>query len=121
MGKFKESTILPSGWKYKNCKELYRISKQEVVVGAIRNKSNEKFSTNTQFQTLNKAALKASIFNKDLYEKADALRKQRNYIHLAALKEIDDLYGKEDIQEAFNYAEVIIKQIEDKLSELTDR
>jgi len=120
-GKVKESTILPSGWKYKSCKELYRISKQEVVVGAIRNKSNEKFSANTQFQTLNKAALKASIFNKDLYEKADTLRKQRNYIHLAALKEIDDLYGKEDIQEAFNYAEVIIKQIEDKLSELTDR
>ena len=121
MGKFKESTIWHFGWKYKNCKELYRISKQEVVVGAIRNKSNEKFSANTQFQTLNKAALKESIFNKDLYEKADALRKQRNYIHLAALKEIDDLYGKEDIQEAFNYAEVIIKQIEDKLSELTDR
>ena len=119
--KVKESAIFPSDWKYKNCKELYKISKHEIVVGAIKNKRNEKFSTNTQFQTLNKASLKASIFNKDLYEKADALRKQRNYIHLAALKEVDDLYEKKDIQEAFEYARAIIEQIEHKLSELTNK
>ncbi len=115
----KASDVLPLEWKYKDCKELYKISKDKMVVGAIKNKSTRKFSDTIQFQTLNKAALKANIFDKELYKKSDILRKQRNYIHLAALKEIDDLYEKKDIQEAFDYAKAVIGRIEEKLSKLS--
>ncbi len=117
----KSSSIMPWDWKDSKCVNLYKISKEEKVCGVVRHKASEKFSHHTQFQTLNRAALKAGILNKTLFDKAENLRQKRNRIHLAGLKKSDDFYEKKDTQEAFEKAKVILERIEKKLSELSNK
>ncbi len=117
-GHIRSSDIMPNEWKDDSCVELYKISENQSVFGGVKHKKPEKFTSKTQLHILNGAALKSGLFTRDLYERADKLRTQRNNIHLVALEKIDDLYEKKDIQEAFESAKLIINRIEEKLSEI---
>jgi hypothetical protein len=117
-GAVKSPEIMPWEWKNDSCVELYKISEERRVYGAVRHKASERFTDKTQFQTINRAAYKAKILNKALFDKAENLRKKRNRIHLAGLKKTDDFYEKKDIQTVFGEAKALIEQIENKLEEL---
>jgi len=117
-GKVKSADIMPEEWKEKDIKELYSISETEKICAITKKLGHQRFSHQTQFIVINRAALKAKIFDRELFEKAKKLRQKRNHIHLAALKEVDDYYEKKDVQEAFDDAKEIIQQIERKLLEL---
>lgn len=117
-GEIKSSDVMPYEWKDSECSELYKISEDRRVCGVIRYRKSERFSTQTQFKTLNEVALRAKIFNRTLFDKVERLRKKRNRVHLAALKKVDDFYEKKDVQNAFDIAKVIIEKVEIKLGEL---
>ncbi|MBI2029333.1 hypothetical protein HYT02_02875 [Candidatus Gottesmanbacteria bacterium] len=117
-GQLKSTDIMPYEWKDSVCKDLYLISEDEKVCGVIRHKVSEHFTDKTQFKTLNEACLKANLFDKSLFDKAENLRNIRNNIHLVALKRTDDYYEKKDTQEAFEIAKTIIERVENKLMKL---
>lgn len=66
---------------------------------------------------LNRACLRGEIFTQEVFEKTEKLRESRNKIHLAGLAAIDDFYTKEEVYRHFAYAQVVLKQIEEKLTE----
>ncbi len=114
--KIEEKDIMDVEWKETMSKDLYKISEDEKVCGVIKHKQYESFEDNTQFASLNKAALRAKIFDKNIFDCADKIRKVRNRIHLAALKETDDFYQKKDVNDAFDNAKKIIDRIEKYLN-----
>lgn len=110
--------VMPFSWKYKNIKELYLVSEDEKIVGAMKYRSHEKMQSNTQFKSLNEAAKKAKLFDQSLFEKAEELRSKRNKIHLAGLEKVDDYYDKKTVDEVFGIATEIIEKIELKCEEI---
>lgn len=110
--------IMPSDWKFKDIKELYVISEDEKIVGAMKYRSHEKMQNNTQFKSLNEAAKKAKLFDQSLFEKAEELREKRNKIHLAGLEQVDDYYDRKTVDEVFGIATEIIEKIELKCEEI---
>lgn len=113
-GVINSSDVMPFEWKYKNVKEICQISSGEKAIGGIKYKSYERMQNNIQFQTLNKAAKNAGIFNESLFKKADKVREERNKIHLAGLNKVEDYYCKEDVDNIFNIAKDIIERVESK-------
>lgn len=118
-GVVQSTDLMPSGWKDHACSVLYEIPNNGRVCGVVRHKTHERFTTKTQFQTLNRAAKEAGILTEELFRKAESLRKKRNRIHLAGLEETDDFYEKSDVGTAFRTAENIIGRVDQKLAELT--
>lgn len=114
-GLIESDKTLSKEWKERLCKDIYKISENEKVCGVIKHETIEKFSEKTQYQTLNRCALRSGIFNQDLFEKSEKLREKRNRIHLAGLKKVDDLYGETDTKEAFTTTANIIKVVESKI------
>ena len=115
LGKTGNAEIMPEEWKDSKCIDTYTISSDEKVCGVVRHKTYERFSSNTQFQTLNRAALKAGLFNKGLFEEVEQLREKRNRIHLAGLTDVDDYYQKSDVTKMFETTNNILKAIEHKI------
>ena len=116
LNKIEEKDIMDIEWKEITCKDLYKISGVEKVCGVIKRKQCESFEDSTQFITLNKAAFRAKVFDKEEYDCAEKIRKIRNRIHLAALKETDDFYQKKDVNNVFDNAKKIIDKIEKYLN-----
>lgn len=105
-------------WVNIQCKDIYKISDNKKVCGVMQENKAEDFNKKTQFQTINRIAKKAGILTNELFKKSEVLRKKRNKIHLAGLEKADDYYIKRDVQSAFLTMSIILKTIENKLSEI---
>lgn len=114
----KSENIMSFSWKDKSCKDIYKISDNEKVCGVIKEKESEKFNDKIQFIALNRVAKKAGILSDSLFNEAERVRKKRNRIHLAALKEVDDYYSKKDVKNIFKASKEIIECIELKLKKI---
>ncbi len=116
--KVKSSDVMPTDWETKDHKEIYKISEDERICGAIRYKKTEHLTDRTQSIVVNRAAQKAGILSETLFAKAEKLRELRNKIHLAGLQAVDGSYEKSDSQGAFDIATAVIENIEKKLAQL---
>ena len=112
--RIKEANIMGKEIKYLNCIELHPISDTEKICGIKKVTKTKILSNNSSFHDLNKAAKKSSLFNDNLFKKAEELRQMRNRIHLYSLKEkeIDEIYSKDNINKIFSITKAIIDQIE---------
>lgn len=107
-----EADIMDKEEKYPVCKEIYSISVTESICGVKKVVKSKKLSDRTDFIELNRAAKRCGLFPQSIFEKAEKIRDMRNRIHPYGLKEIDDGYTKEEINEIFLMASVIIERIE---------
>lgn len=116
--KVKSTDVMPTDWETKDHKEIYKISEDERICGAVRYKKTEHLTDRTQSIVVNRAAKKAGILSETLFAKAEKLRELRNKIHLAGLQTVDGSYEKSDSQSAFDIATAVIENIEKKLAQL---
>lgn len=65
-----------------------------------------------QFIELNRLCKKCNILTETLFDQSEALRIDRNNIHLSNIGAIEKVYRKKDVQEAFTTASKIIGRIE---------
>ncbi len=109
LGAIDQSRVMKRDTRYRNMREIHKISEVKHVVSGIREKGYEKFNfRRTSFNDVIKAARKARIIDKSLAERIDDLREKRNKIHLASLEIVDDYYDKQEVNDAFALtAEVI--------------
>jgi len=88
-------------------------------VVARKEKKLKSSSRDLDFADINNAARNCGVLDGDLFKKADALRKQRNQIHLSALeKSTNDYIVKKDVQKALANAHDIILRVEETLEAL---
>ncbi len=64
---------------------------------------------------INRACLRGKILSKKEFAIAEEIRISRNRIHVSGLKEIDNLYSKEQLDAIFDKANKIIRKVEKKL------
>ena len=62
--------------------------------------------------------MRASLFNRSIFNSVEELREARNKIHLAGLESIDEIYKKDEVDLQFKNAQRVINHIEKKLKEL---
>lgn len=117
-GVVKSSEVMPKEWRVGERKILHKISSTRRVCGIIEHESAESLKDKTNFIVVSRAAKKAGILTKDLYEKVDSLREQRNNIHLVGLRAVDNLYTKADAQKASDIMTEVIERVEKKLMNL---
>lgn len=116
--KVKSADVMPTDWETKDHKEIYKISEDERICGAVRYKKTEHLTDKTQSIVVNRAAKKASILSETLFTKAEKLRELRNKIRIAGLQTVDGSYEKSDSQGAFDIAAAVIENIEKKLAQI---
>lgn len=114
----KSSDIMPEEWRNESHQILYKIADDKRVSGIVEHKITSRLTDRTQSVVVNQAARDAGILTKKLFEKAEALRNQRNKIHLSGLQVVDKKYSKAVSQDAFTLAKEVIERIEGKLSEI---
>ncbi len=112
-GEINESEVMPVKETYSQKKMLYDIpeSHQQVIGGIIELKTEE-LKDNTNFITINRACRKAGILDENLFNEVEYLRELRNKIHLVALKDRDDYYNKDHINQVFNTATKVLDAVE---------
>lgn len=110
--KVKEHQIMGKEEKFSNLKELYKISDSEKILGVKQVIKSKALSDDTNFFELNKAAKRSGLFTEELFQYAEKIRQDRNRMHPYSLKEVDDKYSKEDINNIFAMAAKIIERIE---------
>lgn len=110
--KIEEAQIMSKETKYPCIKELHVISTNERICGVKEITNSKRLSDDTDFCELNKAAKRCNLFTEDVFLKAEKIRKMRNRIHPYSLKEVDDKYKKQDIDDVFSMAKIIIERIE---------
>lgn len=118
-GVIRSKDVMPWKWVNDRYVVLHTTSNGKEVCGIIRYKKSGNFTDKTQFKTVNEVAKRAGILTNSLFEKSESLRKKRNKVHLAALREVDDYYSERDIQSAFNTAKEVIERVEKKLWDLS--
>lgn len=110
--KVQEHQIMGKEEKFSNLKELYKISDSEKILGVKQVIKSKALSDDTNFFELNKAAKRSGLFTEELFQHAEKIRQTRNRMHPYSLKEVDDKYSKEDINNIFAMAAKIIERIE---------
>lgn len=116
--KIESKDVMPADWKYKNLNAFYKIpDSSEEVISAIRYKQHSSLTHQTKLDALNNACLKANIISDPLHKEIDEVRKMRNSIHLAGLKEINHM-DKETVDKVFSVAGKIVALVEEKVSVL---
>lgn len=111
-GKIKEESIIKSEETLSIIKTPIRISDNEEVFGIKKTIKTKNLPETADFSSLNHAAKKSGLFPPDVFEKAEELRRLRNRIHPYALKEVDDKYTKEEINNVFSIASLIIERVQ---------
>lgn len=101
---------------YKDEKRLHKKSNGEVVCAVTKYKKRIKLSSNTQFIDVHRACYKAGIITKKQEEKVNRIRDERNKIHLAGLRSVDNQYRKNDARRSIKLAVEIIERVRTKLS-----
>jgi hypothetical protein len=116
-GRVKSSEVMGEEWKEEKCSIIEKFEKgKKEVCGIVRHKLSVKLTKHTSFIALNRACLHGKIFSQDVFDKAEKLRESRNKIHLAGLANINNFYTKDEVDRHFEYAQVVLKCIEEKLS-----
>lgn len=98
----KNEDIMGFEWKRDKSKEIVTLDDGRIVKGVIEHKVFNPLSTETQFIELNRAAKRATLFSESLFNNAEEIRKRRNRIHIAGLKDLDDNYSKSDVIDSVN-------------------
>ncbi len=91
---------------------IYTINDSEAIFWTKRKKKG--FELGTQFRDINIIAKRINVLDEMMYKKADAMRANRNKIHLAGLDNAD-FFVRKDVEEAFKIAGEILEVIEEKL------
>lgn len=119
-GVIRSSDVMKMKWVEERCEILAEFENgTKQACGIVRHKSHEKFDKHTQFIAMNRACKRAGILDKISFEKAEKIRKSRNRIHIAGLNEVDKLYQKNDVDRHFEYARIVLEQLEEKLVDLS--
>jgi len=111
--------VLQTDWKEDKCviiEESDHGNRQ--ICAIIRHKNTILLTKHTQFVVLNRICLRASLFNRSIFNSVEELREARNKIHLAGLESIDEIYEKDEVDLQFKNAQRVINHIEKKLNEL---
>ncbi|MCA9382565.1 hypothetical protein KC660_04120 [Candidatus Dojkabacteria bacterium] len=98
-----ESTISQTEeWKYKNEKELYKISDEQIIIGCEKflKKTNFKLQKSTTFKALNDICKDNGVITQELYEKCEKIRDMRNKIHITGLDKVEKIFKLEDVEES---------------------
>ncbi len=104
-------------YTYKNVKVFHTCDNDFCILSCIRKKEVIKINWHIDFNALNTFAYKtANIYNEDIFNKVDKIRKLRNKIHLMKLEDIDRKYSKSQLNEVFEIARELFKIIEEKLT-----
>lgn len=98
----KNENIMGSEWKRDKSKEITTLENGGIVKGIIEHKVYNSLSAETQFMELNRAAKRATLFSESLFDDAENIRRRRNKIHIAGLKNLDDNYSKQDVIDTIN-------------------
>lgn len=98
----KNEDIMGFEWKRDKSKEIVTLDDGRIVKGVIEHKVFNSLSTETQFVELNRAAKRATLFSESLFNNSEEIRKRRNRIHIAGLKDLDDNYSKSDVIDSVN-------------------
>jgi hypothetical protein len=101
--------IKKDNWIYENVKKIYKLDDEQDVIGAIRRKNIEtKSCDKLNFDEINKACLRQKIISKNVFGKADKIRKMRNGLHIGGLQEIQKDYSNADLDIAFDAMNEVI-------------
>lgn len=100
-------------WIDISTKQIYKIDEDNVIVASHRRKKYYSLKENNNFIILNRAAMRANIFDISTFNAAETIRKMRNHIHLASLEDVDDFYQKGDVDDIFEKAKKILTCIEE--------
>ncbi len=103
-------------YTYRCIKELHVCDNWFKVMLWKREKENVDINWNIDFNLLNTFSYKtAKIYNEDIFNKIDKVRKLRNQIHLMKLEDIDRKYSKAQLNDVFDIARELFKIVEAKL------
>ncbi len=120
-GKIDPKDVMIAEWKINKHFQIYKIDDNTEVCSLVRHKKFEDFGDETRFKDINKIAQKVGILTKELFEKADRIRIDRNKVHVVATGETHDYFTKENTQATFKSAKEIIQRVEEKLLELNNK
>jgi len=110
--KIDEKRIMGEDEKLSIVKKFQKISESEEICGIKKTTKPKKLSERIDFQELNRVAKKSGLFDETIFKKAEKIREARNRIHPYGLKEVDDKYTKDGINNIFSMASGIIERIE---------
>ena len=116
--KLKKTKVLSPKWKEMNQGTIYKFSKNKRIRHVLEKIDYEVIKDSSNFFEINRACLKGKILSKQEFEVAEEIRIARNKIHVSALKEIENTYSKEKLDNIFSKATKIIRKVEKKLSKI---
>lgn len=111
-GLVEEHRVMPKAESFSERKLLHQIDRTTKIEGVKSVKKHEKFKKNTQFKTVCDAYKKGKLIDANLIKDINELREKRNKIHLAGLTKVENYYTKNDINQAFEVATEVIKEVE---------
>lgn len=117
--KIKKTKILSPEWRIESQGIIHEFNKKRRIRYVLEHLAIEDLKDSSNFIEINRACLRGKIISKKEYEMAEEIRIARNKIHVSTLKEIDNTYSKEKLDNIFNKAGKIIRKIEKKLKKST--
>jgi hypothetical protein len=85
-------------WEYKNIKLIYKLSKNQEIIWAIRERKKEtKKLEKLNFLEINRLCLKQKIISNNIFKKAEQVRELRNELHIGGIDKIKREYSNEDL------------------------
>lgn len=118
VNKIQKTKILTPDWKEEGQGLIHEFSKKKRIRYVVEHMNYEDIKDSSNFIEINRACLRGKILTKKEYEVAEEIRIARNRLHVSGLKEIDNSYSKEKLDEIFNKANQIIRKVEKKLSKV---
>lgn len=108
-----------SNWSYKLIKELHVCDDWIKIMSWKREKEMISINWTIDFNVLNSFAYKTAwIYNENMFNKIDKIRKLRNQIHLMKLEDIDRTFSQNQLNEVFDTSRELFKLIEKKLNQI---
>lgn len=102
---------------YKDEKCLHKKSNGEIICAATKFKKRHNLNKRTIFLDVHRACRKAGIITKKQEQRVSRIRDDRNKVHLAGLRLVDNRYTKRDAKRAIKLAVDIIERVRRKISE----
>lgn len=118
LNKLVKSKVLSPKWKEDGHGLIHEFSKKKRIRYVLETMTYEDIKDSSNFIEINRACLRGKILTKKEFDIAEEIRIARNKIHVSGLKEIDNSYSKEKLDDIFNKANKIIKKVETKLSKI---
>jgi hypothetical protein len=116
--KLQKTKVLTPEWKEEGQGLIHEFNKKKRIRYVIEHMNYEDIKDSSNFIEINRACLRGKILSKKEFDLAEEIRTARNKLHVSGLKEIDNSYSKEKLDEIFNKANKIIRKVEKKLSRI---